>query len=177
MCTRCLRRVMQLDPWIHTAWRSSCRQIHIEHWPLLLSLVWHHWLKFCYYISSLILLLHPYLALIAKQKSSWLATLQPDLDSRTFASCVPYLHTHRRIVMSHNLVTKIQKNLTHSKIGTQIAFHWDKISKMTISFSIPPLRQEPSPCLCPNPISIWQLAQKAICRGESSWAQQASIPA
>jgi hypothetical protein len=27
--------------------------------------------------------------------------------------------------------------------------------------------QEPSPCLCPNPISIWQLARDAICRGKS----------
>ena len=39
MCTRSVRRDMQLDNRIHTAWQSSCRQIGIKHWPLLLWLV------------------------------------------------------------------------------------------------------------------------------------------
>jgi len=72
MFTRPVRRVMQLDGWINTAWLSSCRQICIEHWQLLLWVVWHHSLEFCSYISSLILLLLSHLTLISKQKLSWL---------------------------------------------------------------------------------------------------------
>jgi hypothetical protein len=62
---------------------------------------------------------------------------------------------HRRIIVSHNLVTEIKKELTHSKIGKQIAFHIDMRSKITVCLSVPPLMLEPSPCLRPNPKSIW----------------------
>jgi len=47
MCTRSVRRVMQLDTWINLAWRVSFRSIRHAHWPLFLWHVWHHSLKFC----------------------------------------------------------------------------------------------------------------------------------
>jgi len=47
MCTRSVRRVMQLNTWMNAAWRSALKQIGIEHWPLFLWLVWHHSLIFC----------------------------------------------------------------------------------------------------------------------------------
>jgi len=47
MCTRCVRRVMQLDTWMNTAWRLSFRSIRHAHRPLFLWHVWHHSLKFC----------------------------------------------------------------------------------------------------------------------------------
>jgi hypothetical protein len=53
------------------------------------------------------------------------------------------------------LVTEIKKKQTRSKIGKQIAFHKQMTSKITLCLSIPRLMQEPSPCLCPNPKSIW----------------------
>jgi len=171
MCTRSVRRVMQLDPWINTAWQSSYRQIRIEHGPLLPWLVWHHSLKFCLYIWSAIFFLLSHLTLIGKQKSSWFAVLQHDLDSRTFAWYIRPLHMHRWIIMSYSLVTKIKKKMTHSKIGTQITFHWYVMSKMTISLSISLLTPEQSPSLRPNPISIWRLAGESICRGKRLQAQ------
>jgi len=63
--------------------------------------------------------------------------------------------------------------LTHSKIGTQIAFCRDMRSKIQICLFIPPMTQEPSPCLCLNQISIWWSAGEAIGRGESLQVQQA----
>jgi len=41
-----------------------------------------------------------------------------DLVSRTFAWPVGPLHTHWRIILSHNLVTEIQRMLTRNKVGT-----------------------------------------------------------
>jgi len=84
--------------------------------------------------------------------------LSPDLDSRTFTWCVRPLHKHRRIITSHNLVTEIKKKRTRSKSGKQIAFHQQMTSIITLCLSIPPLTQEPSPCLRLNPKSIWWLA-------------------
>jgi hypothetical protein len=60
--------------------------------------------------------------------------------------------------MSHNLFTEIKPKLTPSKIGKQLAFHRDQMSKSTVCTSILPLTLEPSPSLCRNPISIWYLA-------------------
>jgi hypothetical protein len=60
--------------------------------------------------------------------------------------------------MSHNLVTEIKPKLTHSKIGKQLAFHRDQISKITVCATILPQMLEPSPSLRWNPISIWSLA-------------------
>ena len=168
---------MQLDAWWHIAWQWSCRHICIEHWPLHLWLVWNHSLIFCSYISSPLLLLHSHITLIGNQKSSCLALLQPDSDSGTFTWYVRHMHMHRRNIMSHNLVTKIKKMLTHSKIGAQIAFHWDMTSKMTICLSIPPLMEKLSLCLCRNPICIWWLAEEAICTGKSLRAQKTSLSA
>jgi len=47
LCTRSLRRVMQLDGWMNLAWRLSFRSIRHAHWPLFQWHVWHHSLKFC----------------------------------------------------------------------------------------------------------------------------------
>jgi len=110
-----------------------------------------------------------------EQKSSWFAILQPDLNSGTLAWWVRRRHMHRRIIMSRNLVTKTQKKLTESKIGRQIAFHRDMTSKMSICVSIPPLAEEPSPCLRPNPICLCWFPEEVKCSGKSIWAQQATF--
>ena len=47
MCTRSVRKVMQLNTWMNMAWRLSFRLIRHAHWPLFLWHVWHHSLKFC----------------------------------------------------------------------------------------------------------------------------------
>jgi hypothetical protein len=57
--------------------------------------------------------------------------------------------------MSHNLVTEIKKKLSHTTIGTQLAFHRDIMSKIQFLLLISPLMQEPSSFLCLNPMSIW----------------------
>jgi len=155
MCTWSVQRVMQLDTWMNTAWRLSFRSIRHVNWPLLLWHVWHHSLKFCYHISSLILLLLCHLTVTCRIKSNVMAVLQPDLDFRTFRWCVWTLHMHRRIIMSHNSDTEIKQKMTCSKIGKQLAFHRDQTSKSTVCTSILPQTQEPSPSLRRNPISIW----------------------
>jgi hypothetical protein len=103
-----------------------------------------------------------------------LAASQPDLDSTNVAWCVRCLHLHRRIILSHNLVTKIQNKLTSNKTGSQTSFTRDTSSKIPNSLSTLPVTQEPSPCLCPNPISTWQLARKTICRGKRLRVELAS---
>jgi hypothetical protein len=65
---------------------------------------------------------------------------------------------HRQIIMSHNLVSEIQKMLTRSKIGKHIAFPRDQTSIITVCLSMAPLTQKPSPYLCPNPKTILWLA-------------------
>jgi len=47
-------------------------------------------------------------------------------------------------------------------------------STIPICRSIPLQGQEVSPCLCPNPISIWWLAGEGTCRGITLQGQQAS---
>jgi len=47
MCTRSVRRVMQLDTWMNLAWWLSFRSIRHAHWPLCPWHIWHHSLKFC----------------------------------------------------------------------------------------------------------------------------------
>jgi len=154
MCTRSVRRVMQLDTWMNTAWWLSFKSIRHANWPLLLWHVWHHSLKFCEHTSSLILLLLCHLTVSCRIKSNVMAVLQPDLDFRTFTWCVRPLHMHRWIIMSHNLVTEIKEKLTRSKIGKQLAFHHDQTSKGAVCTAILPQTQEPSPYLRRNPISI-----------------------
>ena len=46
MCTRSVRRVVQLDTWMNVAWQLSFKSICHAHWPLFLWHVWHHSLKF-----------------------------------------------------------------------------------------------------------------------------------
>ena len=45
MCTRSVRRVIQLDTWMNLAWWLSFRSIRHAHWLLSLWHVWHHSLK------------------------------------------------------------------------------------------------------------------------------------
>jgi hypothetical protein len=68
--------------------------------------------------------------------------IEDDFGSRAFAWCIGPLHMHRRIIMSHNVVTEIKKMLTQSKIGTVIAFHRDVTSQIPICLSLSPLIQE-----------------------------------
>jgi len=51
--------------------------------------------------------------------------------------------------MSQNLVSEIKQKLTHSEIGTPIAFHGDTLSKITICAS-DLLMNEPLPFLHSN---------------------------
>jgi len=155
MWTRSVRRVMYLHTWRNVAWRLSFRSIRHAHWLLFLWLVWHHWLKFCYYISSLILHLLCCLTVTCTKKPKVLAILQCDLDSRTFIWCVRPLQIYRRSIMSHNFVTAIMKKLIKIKIGKYLALHYDHKSKITVGISIFPQTQEPSPALYRNLISIW----------------------
>jgi hypothetical protein len=60
--------------------------------------------------------------------------------------------------MSHNLITEIKKKLTWITIVKQLAFHCDKTSKIKVSISLLPQRQERSVSLPQIPISIWYLA-------------------
>jgi len=155
MCTRSVRRVMQLVTWMNLALQLSFRSIRHAHWPLFLWHVWHHSLKFCSHILSLILHLLCHVTVTCKKKPKVMAVIQPNFDSRTFTWSVRPLHIHRRIIMSHNLVTQIKKKLTHSKISKQLAFHHDQMSKITVCTSIVEQTQELSPSLRQNPISIW----------------------
>ena len=158
MCTRSVRKVMQLDTWMNMAWRLSYKLIRHAHWPLFLWHVWYHSLKFCYHISSLILLLLCHLRVTCRSKPNVMAVLQPDLGFRTFTWCVRSLHMHRRIIISHNLVTEIKPKLTGSKIGIQLAFHHNQTSKSTVCTTRLPQTLEPLPSLRRNPICIWWLA-------------------
>jgi hypothetical protein len=72
--------------------------------------------------------------------------------------CLTLAHMHRLIIMSHNVVIDIMKNVTGSKIGKQLAFHSDQMSKVTVCTSIPAQTQELLSSLCRNPISIWEIA-------------------
>ena len=155
MCTRSVRWVVQLDTWMNTAWQLSFRSISHANWPLLLWHVWHHSLKFCYHISSQILLLLCYSTVTYRIKSNMMAVLQPDVDFRTFTWCVWPLYMQRPIIMCHNSVPEIKQKLTGSKIGKQLAFHREQTSKSTVYISVLPQTQEPPPSLRRNPISIW----------------------
>jgi len=154
-CTRSEWRVMQLDTWMNLAWRLSFSSICHANWPLFLWHVWHHSLKFCLHISSLILLLPCHVIVTCRKKLHVLPVLRCDLDSSTFTWCVWPLHMHRWIIVSHNCVTEIKKQLTRSEIGKQLAFHRDRTSKITVCTSILLRTQEPSPYLHRNLISIW----------------------
>jgi len=112
----------------------------------------------------------------SKLISSLLAVYQPDLEYRTFPWPVRSLHRHQWNIMAHNLVAKIKKKLTRSKVDTQFAFTRDRSSKFTIWLSIPPVTRELSPYLRPDLISIWSLTRDAVCRGKSLRVQQASHP-
>jgi len=155
MWTRAKRRVMHLNGWMNAAWRLTCIQVRVALWPLCLWLVWHHLRESCWKISSLIYFLLSHLTVTGMTMTSSLVVLWCDLEFMTLEWCVWPLHMHRWIIISHNLVTEIKTKLTRSKIETQIAFHSSTSSKFSIWLSIPPLMQELSSFLCPNPISIW----------------------
>lgn len=69
---------------------------------------------------------------------------------------------HKRIIMSHKIVTEIQKKLTCSKIGTANAFHTARLSTTAIRIAIPLVMLNPSPLLGPNLISIRYFDHDAI---------------
>jgi hypothetical protein len=47
MCSRSEWTVMQLGAWTNAAWRLPLIRVQTVHWPLVLWLVWHHWMNFC----------------------------------------------------------------------------------------------------------------------------------
>jgi len=57
---------------------------------------------------------------------------QPELDPGILAWRKQPLHIHRRIIMSHNLVTEIKEKLTHSEMGKTNAFPRDMSTKIAI---------------------------------------------
>lgn len=80
---------------------------------------------------------------------------QPDVESGTFVLCIVLLNIHRKIIMSHDMVTEIKKILSCSEIETQCAFQCDTTSKIAICLFIPPVMQERSPLICPILTSLW----------------------
>jgi len=150
-----VQRVMQLDEWINAAWWLPFIRVCSAHWPLLLWLVWHHSKKKICNILSLSWFWLSHLTVTGKTLSSLLVVYQLDLECGTFAWAVWPLHTHRQIIMTHNLFTAIKHKLTCSKMGKQIAFTRNMSSKRPIWLSNPPATVEPSPCLRPKPMSVW----------------------
>ena len=98
----------------------------------------------------------------------------PDLDCRPFAWPVQPLHIPRRIIMSHNSGTKIEKTLTLSKIGTWIDSHRDTASNLTTLPSMSLVTHELWPFLRLNQISMWSWTWDAICTVESIRVREAS---
>ena len=154
MWTRSVRRVFQLNGWINLWLRSLDSQIGVEHMtaPSMTRITSLTWILLVYFVANIGFAFS--LDIKQKYQSNLMAFLQLDLGSRTFTWCVRPLHIHRWIIMSHNWVTEINKKLTGSTISTQIAFHQDMTSKITICISIRPMTAEPSQCLHLNPISI-----------------------
>jgi len=143
-------RVMQSDAWTNAAWWRSFIPVCIGLWPLHLWLIWHHWLEFCSWILSLIEFQFSDLTATGRTISSALVVSQRDLESRPLAWTSRSLHIHREIIMSQNVVTVVTQMLTHSKIGTRIAFWRDTLS--TISNDNPLLRWPRSRHHCFNGI-------------------------
>jgi len=67
---------------------------------------------------SQIQVLYYHLTVTGNSMYSLLFVNRLDLVSGTFACPVRPLHTHWQIILSGNLVTEIQKKLTHNKVGT-----------------------------------------------------------
>ena len=76
------------------------------------------------------------------------------------------------MILSHNLVTEIQKKLTCNKVGT-ICSYWRYRVKNTYLAMYSGGDAGASPCVRPNPIGISQLASDTICCGESLWIELA----
>jgi hypothetical protein len=105
-----------------------------------------------------------------------MTVLQPDLDSKTFKWYVRALHIHRRIIMSHNLVTEIKKMLTRSKIREQLAF--TIIRRQKLLFALLFFRRPRSRHLLFVGIRyLYGNLLEAICRGKSLLFQLASLSA
>jgi len=105
--------------------------------------------------------------------SSLLVLLQSYLDSRSFEWYVRPLHMHRKIIVSHSLVTEIKKRLTQTKIGTQIAFQWHLTSKWGICVCIAPVTKEPLSFLHLNRHSVCWFTGEVICRSNILQVQRA----
>jgi len=116
MYTRSVHRVIQLDEWMHPIWQSSCIQVQYACWLLLQWLLWHHWLRCRLWMSSVIWILLSDLSVTGSTLPSLLAIYQLDLQSRSNTWPVRPLHMHRRITMSHNLVTASAKCIMVGKL-------------------------------------------------------------
>ena len=82
---------------------------------------------------------------------------------------------HRLIIMSHNLVTKIEKYLTGHTIDTRIPFQIDMTSSIWIHLSLLPALHRPLPFLLLDSNSISCLAWKAIHIGTCLLLEQTLI--
>ena len=69
--------------------------------------------------------------------------------------------------MSHNVVTKIKKILTRSKIDTAITFWGDMSSIITYCAGCVQVTYEPIQYVHLNPFPVWLVGREEICRGES----------
>jgi hypothetical protein len=74
---------------------------------------------------------------------------------------------HLRIIMSHNVVTEINKILTHSKIDTPITICGDMLSIITYCAGSEQMTYKPIQSICPNPFPVWLEDREEICRGKS----------
>jgi len=107
--------------------------------------------------------------------SSWLIVCQCISQSTISSWPIWPMHMHRRMNMSHNLVTEIKYHLTGINTGTGIAFPRDSKGKISSCLLTPPAMKKPCPFHRPNQISSWDLAWDTICRGESVLVQQGLI--
>jgi len=143
--------------------------ICVTHSPLIFWLVWHDCVKFCWYILSLILIAHSYLSIRGRMMSCSSIVNQLSLECRTLKWPVWPLHMHRRIIILHTLVTEIKTMLTHNNIRTSITFHEDMSSIIVICSSSPQTKNKQLQFVYRNPIAVWWLSVKAICRCKRSW--------
>ena len=105
--------------------------------------------------------------------SSCLVVNHCDLESGKCARAIWPLHMHLRIILSQNVVTKIEYTVTHQTIGAWIAFATNILSKIAFCPLTPPAMQEQAPVLRPNPISTQWSTIYAIYWGKSWRVQQA----
>jgi len=82
---------------------------------------------------------------------------------------------HRRIIMSHNIVSEIKKIPSRIKIDTPTTFCRNITSIITYCAGCVPMTYEPIHYVHLNPFPVWNVGMEDICRGKRLQVQRASI--